>query len=86
VTHCQPFPHGTLLGAISFFRRRGAEPARPSRSSRESTTLRYSPPAVERGGAITSAFRRSAIFLVLVPDGDDKDLNATPNFEAPHGQ
>src|SRR5258708_11292153 len=70
-------PHGTLLGAIRFpaqgADRRG-QPIKPG-----VYTLRYSLQPLN-GDHLGVSPQRD--FLVLVPDGDDKDLNATPNFEA----
>jgi len=70
-------PHGTLLGAIRFpaqgADRRG-QPIKPG-----VYTLRYSLQPLN-GDHLGVSPQRD--FLVLVPAGDDKDLNATPNFDA----
>jgi hypothetical protein len=69
-------PHGTLVGAIRFpaqgADRRG-QPIKPG-----VYTLRYSLQPLN-GDHLGVSPQRD--FLVLVPAGDDKDLNATPNFD-----
>lgn len=70
-------PHGTLVGAIRFpaqgADRRG-QPIKPG-----VYTLRYSLQPLN-GDHLGVSPQRD--FLVLVPAGDDKDLNAAPNFDA----
>jgi len=70
-------PQGTLLGAIRFptqgADRRG-QPIKPG-----VYTLRYSLQPLN-GDHLGVSPQRD--FLVLVPAGDDKDLNAAPNFDA----
>jgi hypothetical protein len=70
-------PHGTLLGAIRFpaqgADRRG-QPIKPG-----VYTLRYSLQPLN-GDHLGVSPQRD--FLVLVPAAEDKDLNATPNFDA----
>ena len=70
-------PHGTLLGAIRFptqgADRRG-QPIKPG-----VYTLRYSLQPLN-GDHLGVSPQRD--FLVMVPAGDDKDLNAAPNFDA----
>lgn len=69
-------PHGTLMGAIRFpaqgADRRG-QPIKPG-----VYTLRYSLQPLN-GDHLGVSPQRD--FLVLVPAGDDKDLNAAPNFD-----
>ena len=70
-------PHGALLGAIRFpgpgADRRG-QPIKPG-----VYTLRYSLQPVN-GDHLGVSPQRD--FLVMVPAADDKDLDATPNFDA----
>src|SRR5438309_5779996 len=69
-------PHGTLLGAIRFpsqgADRRG-QPIKPG-----VYTLRYSLQPLN-GDHLGVSPQRD--FLVLVPAGEDNDLNAAPNFD-----
>ena len=70
-------PHGTLLGVIRFAAQgadRRGQPIKPG-----VYTLRYSLQPLN-GDHLGVSPQRD--FLVLVPAGDDKDLNATPNFDA----
>jgi hypothetical protein len=70
-------PHGTLLGAIRF---PGQGADRRGQAIKPGVyTLRYSLQPVN-GDHLGVSPQRD--FLVLVPAADDKDVNATPNFEA----
>jgi hypothetical protein len=70
-------PHGTLLGAIRF-PTQGAD--RRGQAIKPGVyTLRYSLQPLN-GDHLGVSPQRD--FLVLVPAGDDKDLNAAPNFDA----
>jgi hypothetical protein len=70
-------PHGALLGAIRFSGQ-GAD-RRGQVIKAGVYTLRYSLQPVN-GDHLGVSPQRD--FLVMVPAADDKDLNATPNFDA----
>src|SRR5579864_31092 len=70
-------PHGALLGAIRF---PGPGADRRGQAIKPGVyTLRYSLQPVN-GDHLGVSPQRD--FLVMVPAADDKDLNATPNFDA----
>jgi hypothetical protein len=70
-------PHGTLVGAIRF-PAQGAD--RRGQAIKPGVyTLRYS---LEPSNGDHLGVSPQRDFLVLVPAGDDKDLNAAPNFDA----
>jgi hypothetical protein len=70
-------PHGALLGAIRF---PGQGADRRGQAIKPGVyTLRYSLQPVN-GDHLGVSPQRD--FLVMVPAADDKDLNATPNFDA----